>query len=114
MISGASSSRGCRNQEVRDMSQSRNANRQIGDVQVRPRDPLAALDDEEVLRCRDERTGWWWFYDVVDGRPMRYHEREGFDPPPTSRVVVAETAALDNVDAHAISRVHLEVLRGER
>ena len=50
--------------------------------------------------------GWWWCYDVVDGRPLRDNEREGFDPTLPSRVV-AETAALDTIDAHAISRVQL-------
>ena len=81
---------------------------------VQPEDPLARLDAERVLRCRDEETGWMWFYNIVDGRPMRYHERENFDPTPTSRTIVAETAALENVDAHPVSRVHLEIARGER
>lgn len=85
-----------------------------GRVQTQPEDPLAALDEERVLRCRDEDTGWWWYYDVVDGEPTRYHEREDFEPTPTLRTIVAETAALENVDAHPVSRVHLDILRGER
>ena len=81
---------------------------------VQSEDPLARLDAERVLRCHDEETGWQWYYDVVDDRPMRYHEREGCDPTPTSRTIVAETAALENVIAHPVSRAHLEIARGER
>lgn len=75
--------------------------------------PLALVSGDTVLRCRDERTGWQWFYDVVEGEPRRYHEAEDYRGVPTAETIVAETLALPNVEWYSVSRTYLEVYAEE-
>ncbi|PCR88634.1 hypothetical protein [Natrinema ejinorense] len=99
-------------------------------------DPLAGLGSDEVLRCRDPETGWTWFYALetnpdlepepntelarllwhhrVDGRPVpvRYHERDGFEPELVSRTDVAEVVGSEYMRVARVGQRHLDLRRG--
>ncbi|ELY85422.1 hypothetical protein [Natrinema gari] len=106
-------------------------------VEQPPRDdPLARLSSDEVLRCRDPKTGWTWFYALepnpdlepepntelarllwhprVDGRPVpvRYHERDGFEPELVSRTDVAEVVGTEYMRVARVGQRHLNLRRG--
>ena len=53
--------------------------------------PFADLRADQVLKCRDPETGWQWFYTRDSGTVLKYHERDGYAPPPTALCEVAET-----------------------
>ncbi|NUC75008.1 hypothetical protein HTZ84_22345 [Haloterrigena sp. SYSU A558-1] len=95
------------------MSQSQQAARPIGRLR-RQRDPLADCDDDQVIRCDDPTTGWRWYYEVRgDGRVERFHEFHGYEQEVIPHEHASETAHFERVESVAVSRVHLEVARGE-
>ncbi|APX98711.1 hypothetical protein [Natronorubrum daqingense] len=76
--------------------------------------PLARLREGEVLRCRDDRTGWTWYYDVVEGETRKYHAYHEFDGRALSDLeTVSETVAYERVDERIVSERQLAVLRGD-
>jgi len=82
-------------------------------VSTPPRDRLAALDDDEVLRCEHNATEWIWYYDVTAGHVRKFHEFHDFAPESVSWTEALETVGCEDVSARPVGRRQLEVLRGE-
>jgi len=95
------------------MSTDQQAAQPIGGVQLQSYDPLADVDSDQVLRCRDPETDWLWFYEVRDGEVRKHHEYHDYAPKPVSRTDAAETATLERVEAYSASRAHLDVRTGD-
>lgn len=81
-------------------------------VSTPPRDRLAALGDDEVLRCEHDATEWIWYYDVTAGHVRKYHEYHNFKPESVLRTEALETIGCEGVAARAVGQRQLDVLRG--
>jgi len=78
-----------------------------------PTDPFARLRDDQVLRCEEPETGWQWFYERRGASVLKYHERDDYAAEVSALAAVAETLDCESVVACSVSRVYLDVYRGE-
>ena len=83
------------------------------DVDAPTAGPLATLEPDEVLQCRNPEYDLVWYFALENGQPVRYHESFDFEREPVFPGKVSAIVSHPDVSTCRVGRGHLEVARGD-